>query len=234
MSCQFSLSVILPALNEEDNIENVVLSAVKYLNHTPAVRDFEIIVVDDGSTDRTFDVLQQLQKTTDSLHLVTHSKNLGYGCAMSAGIRQARGEWLLLMDADGQFQINSFEDMIKFLPDYDIVIGYRMRRQDPLYRIILGNLNTYLSCVLFSLQVKDINCGFKLFRRDVLMSQSMDGHAGAFYAGILKGAFARNYRIKQIPVMHYPRIYGRQTGASPRVIMQAMADVLRLKFSRYK
>ena len=149
---------------------------------------------------------------------------------MMARILKAKYDWLLLMDADGQFKIDSIGEMIGALAGYDIITGYRLRRVDSLYRVFLGKAYTAIACWLFGLNLKDINCGFKLMKREGLDIKRTVCHAGAFYTEIFKNAKAKGYKVKEVPVAHYPRKSGDQTGAKPQVIVKSLIDLFRLKF----
>lgn len=234
MNNKLCISVILPVHNEQDNIKKTVEDSLDFLSCQESFGEYEIIVVDDGSTDGTAHILKELAGSIEGLKVVTHSKNLGYGRALVSGVRQARFSWVFMMDADGQFKISSLGDMLKFISDYDIITGYRYKRSDPFYRVFIGKVYTALACLLFGLRLKDINCGFKLFKREVLDFDRTVCHAGVFYTDIFVKAKAKGYKVKEVPVKHFLRAGGMQTGAGLKVIFEAIKDLFRLGFSRRK
>lgn len=234
MTQSYSLSVVLPVYNERDNIKKTVEDSVGFLSAQNIFEQYEIILVDDGSYDGTVEILKNLVVCNNYIRLVTHSKNLGYGRALVSGIKVANFPWVLLMDADGQFKLSSIKDFAEYLMEYDMVVGYRNKRRDSSYRVLLGKIYTFFTCIFFGLKLKDVNCGFKLFKKDILKFNDAICHAGAFYTNIFIKAKTHQYKIKEIPVEHFLRATGRQTGANFNVIVEATMDLLRLRFLKIK
>jgi len=231
MENKYSLSVVLPAYNEEGSIEQMIEESVAFLKQHNKFEEYEIIVVDDGSTDQTASILKRLEDI-EPIKIITHSKNLGFGGAIVSGIRQAQYSWLLIMDSDGQFKIDSLQKITDFLSEYDIIAGFRYRRADAFYRKFLGKAGNFLTCRLFGLALKDVNCGFKLFKKEALHLNGGHCHAGAFYTDIFIKAKQRGHRIKEVPIVHYPRVHGKQTGANIDVIFKAIKDLAKLIFTK--
>ena len=225
---KFSLSVVLPVFNEEGNIERVVASVVDFLRNDEGFSEFEVIAVDDGSCDNTPAILKKLQDKF-SIKIVTHSENLGYNKALISGAAASIHPLILFMDADGQFKIDSLKKALQYIPDYDIIAGWRYKRQDFLYRIILGRAYVFWASFLFGFGLKDINCGFKIFKREALI-YNHNFNGGLFYTRALLSAGNKGFRIKQIPVEHFPRLKGRGTGANWRVIFSTIRDTAKLKY----
>lgn len=234
MNNNSSISIIFPVYNEEDNIKKTVEDTIDFLEKQDFFNAYEVIAVDDGSTDGTAHILKELAESVGCLKIVTHFKNLGYGRTLVSAVVETRFSWVFMMDADGQFEISSLRDMFQHISDYDIITGYRRRRADPFYRVFIGKTYTFLACSLFGLRFKDINCGFKLFKREVLDFDGTICHAGAFYTHIFVKAKAKGYKIKEIPVEHFPRIKGKQAGVNVKVIFVAIVDLIRLGFSKRK
>lgn len=227
MNKKYSISVILPAYNEEGNVQRVVEGSANFLLGQDILKEYEIIVVDDGSTDRTADILRGLVDEISHLKVITHSKNLGYGKALISGVKNSQHPLILFMDADRQFEIREVEEMLNCGLDCDIILGYRYKRKDPFYRVIFGKIYTELASFLFRLKFKDINCGFKLFKRKT-MEDSYKFNGGLFYTEVLLKAKKKGLRIKEVPVEHFPRLKGKQTGASLKVILNAMIGIIKL------
>jgi glycosyltransferase involved in cell wall biosynthesis len=226
----FSISAVLPAYNEEALIERSVLRVADVLGQL--VGDFEVVVTDDGSRDRTAEILARLQATDPGLHLrvVAHADNQGYGAALASGFDAARGELVLLLDADGQFEVAEVVRLLAAMDEgTDLVIGYRARRADPLVR----RLNAWgwkrLVNGLFGYTARDVDCAFKLFRRRVWQSLDVESRGATFSAELLIKARRLGYRVKELPVRHFPRTAGSPTGAHPRVIARALVELFRLR-----
>ncbi len=222
------LSVILPVYNEEKNIETVINDIC--FNLSLIMDKFEIIVVNDGSTDGTQGILSKISLESEHVNIITHGKNSGYGIALMSGVRNAKYPSVFLMDADGQFNTAELEKAFGYLDEFDIVMGYRVRRADSFYRTIFARGYGCLVFLFFGLRFKDVNCGFKLFKKSVL-SEKNKSIGGVFYTEVLLKAKKRGLRIKEIPVVHFPRLKGKQTGASPRVIFDALRDLVKLKLA---
>jgi glycosyltransferase involved in cell wall biosynthesis len=160
-----ALSVILPAYNEEGNIERAVRSSAEAV--APLVQDFEIVAVDDGSRDQTPRILARLKQEMGSrLSIVTHETNLGYGTALRAGFDAARGRLIFYTDADNQFDLKELADFLPQMEEYDAILGYRVGRQDGSFRLMVSNGYNALASFAFGMSVRDLNCSFKLFRRE--------------------------------------------------------------------
>ena len=221
-----SLSVILPAYNEEENI-------IKMLDRTRAVlRDLdvqhEIIVVNDGSTDRTGNLAREWLSSDPSALLVEHTTNRGYGAALKSGLRIASGSLVFFTDSDLQFDIEELEKLLGWIDRFPIVIGFREERKDPLIRRAMASGWGLLIRFLFGLRVKDIDCAFKLFRRQVFDEIALDSIGAFVNSEILIRARKKGFEIREVPVAHFPRRLGIPSGAKPRIILRAFKELLKL------
>ena len=225
-----NLSIILPAYNEEKNIENTVRSVGSFIEGLN-LEDYEIIVVNDGSNDKTGDIVKSLIKTIPNLKLVEHFPNKGYGGALRAGFANASKEWIFFMDSDGQFDFKEIQLLIKEQREKvaDIVVGYRVKRSDNFMR----KLNAFgwglVVSILFGYLARDIDCAFKLFKREILSKIIIDTDGAMVTTEFLAGAKARGYKIVEIPVSHFPRKAGVSTGADIRVIIKAFRDLFKFR-----
>ena len=219
-----SLSLVLPAFNEEDNIGQVTREALTAL---PRFTDeFQIIVVDDGSRDRTAEIVTALARQDQRVRLVRHDRNRGYGAALVSGFNATSGDYVMFMDADRQFDINDLRLLVPFASDYDIVAGFRMERNDPLHRRVFAETFNVAVRVLFGVHMRDIDCAFKLFRGDLLRSLPLTAPGALINTEIQAKARRQKARVQQVGVHHYPRVAGSPTGGNPRVILRAMRETL--------
>jgi glycosyltransferase involved in cell wall biosynthesis len=221
-----TLSVILPALNEAENLRRGLGPTVDALAALPL--DWEIVVVDDGSTDATWATVSEWHGRDPRVRGVRHSQNQGYGAALRTGFRSARHDRIFFTDADLQFDLRELPLLLRHADEHDIVAGYRRFRRDPPHRRLNAWAWGRLVDGLFDLGVRDVNCAFKLFRREVLEHAVIRSEGAFVNTEILARARASGFSVMQVPVTHYPRTYGEQTGARPRVVLRAFTELGRL------
>jgi glycosyltransferase involved in cell wall biosynthesis len=220
-----SVSMVLPAFNEEANIARAVERADAALEATGL--DCELIVVNDGSQDRTGDILRQLQGRFERLVVVEHFPNRGYGGALRAGFAAATREWIFQSDADNQFDYAELSRLIEVAPGMDFVTGFRSPRRDPAIRRLNGWGWNMLIRLLFGYVVRDIDCAFRLFRRSLLDRVTLTSSGAMISTELLVGSKARGFVIAETRVTHLPREGGHPTGANLKVILRAFRDLLR-------
>ena len=226
------ISAVMPAFNEEGNLERCVVR----LAHTLHARTsaYEIIVVDDGSQDGTAVLLERLRGTYPALRIVHHQVNRGYGAAIRSGFKAARYTWVFMMDSDNQFDPADIDRLLARSEQADIVTGYRRRRRDPLARRLNAWAFFTLVSLLFGRLARDVNCAFKLIRRDLLMNVELTCDGALINTELFVLARRRGARIIEVPVEHYPRTEGRQTGANPKVVIRAFKELLAFRAGREK
>lgn len=227
-----SLSVVLPAYNEAENIVEMTKAVMKTVK--PLTNDYEIIVVDDGSRDRTGDVVREMSAEYPSVHLVQHEVNRGYGAALYSGFRAATRDLIFFTDADRQFEL---ADLHKFWPEIDgvdMVIGYRPDRADPFHRRLFGLGWSWLTNLLFGYTARDVDCAFKLFRREIIDHIDMKAMGATFSAEFLVRAKRKGYTTLELPVRHLPRLAGSQTGSRPDVILRAFREILVFRIEMWR
>ena len=227
-----SLSIVLPAYNEEANVESAVEQVSTVAEQLGM--DYEIILVNDGSADRTGEVARELEPRIPHFRLVEHYPNRGYGGALKAGFAAATKELVAFVPADNQFDFNEIHLLLDALDGTDIVSGYRAQREDPFVRKLNAFGWNTLVRLLFGYLCRDIDCGFKLFRREVLDHVTIVSDGAMIDTEFLAGAKARGYRIAEVPVTHLPRQAGEPTGANFKVIAKAFRDLahFRVRLSR--
>ncbi len=222
-----SISVFFPCYNEEANVERTTESALQALRAISD--DFEVIIVDDGSRDRTPEIADRLATEHPEVRSVHNNPNLGYGGALQRGFREATKSWVFYTDGDGQFDFQEIDTLLPLLEDYDIISGYRLDRQDPVIRKINAFCWTVLVNLVFGMWLRDIDCAFKIYPRKLFDEIEMESMGALIDAEILARAKRRGYTIGQIGVHHYPRTAGEQSGASLGVIARAFKELFRLR-----
>jgi glycosyltransferase involved in cell wall biosynthesis len=221
-----SLTVFFPCYNEEANVEHVTRQA---LGVCPQVTDdFEVLIVNDGSRDRTGEIADRLAAELSCVRAVHNRPNRGYGGALRRGFEEARKQWVFFTDGDGQFDLRELVKLPPMLARGDIVCGYRLVRNDPLHRWLNSRCWTTLSCLLFDMRVRDLNCAFKLLPRRLFDEIELRSAGALITAELLARARRRGYRWAEVGVHHYPRTAGVQTGANPKVILRAFVELARL------
>jgi glycosyltransferase involved in cell wall biosynthesis len=221
------VSAFLPCHNEEGNVERVVAATVQALEALGV--PFEVIVVDDGSTDRTAEVALRLSGQDPRVRLVQHPRNLGYGAALRTGFAQARYPWVFFTDGDGQFDPRDLVRLVPHAASADLVVGYRLRRQDPVHRRLFGWLWNLLVRTWFGVPVRDVDCAFKLVRREVVQGLPLRATGAFLSTELLCRASAAGARVVEVGVPHYPRRWGRQSGARLDVIARAFWELWKLR-----
>ena len=222
----FSISVFFPCYNEQDNVKRVAAKAVEVLEALGV--DFEVIIVNDGSADKTGQVADSVAQADKRVRVVHHPQNRGYGAALQSGIRAAQKNYICFTDGDGQFDIGEIQLLLPFIEQSDIVCGYRLNRKDPFMRKLNGWMWTKLVCMLFGMRIRDIDCAFKMFRREVFDGMKLSSTGALISAEILARATRQGCRIAEVGVHHYPRTAGKQTGANLKVILRAFKELFKL------
>ncbi|MHC4385788.1 MAG: glycosyltransferase family 2 protein [Planctomycetota bacterium] len=222
-----SLSVFFPCYNEKDSIRSLTEKTVSVVEKICS--DHEVILVNDGSSDGTDVLANQLAEEYPAVRVIHHTQNKGYGAALQSGFRAATKEYVFYTDGDGQFDIGELPNLLPLIRQYDIVSGYRISRQDNLLRKINAFCWTKLVGFLFDLKLKDIDCAFKLYKREIFDRIEMHSTGALIDTEILARAQRKGYTITQIGVHHYPRMAGQQTGANLKVILRAFKELFQLR-----
>lgn len=217
------LSIFFPFWNEAKNIEQVVTSAIPVAEKY--AQKWEIIMVDDGSKDDTYALATRLAKNHKNLRLVSHTPNIGYGSALKEGFLNAHYNVTVFTDGDAQFDFSEVYKFIDLIQDADIVIGYRKKRRDSYGRHILMHLLKIWDYVFFKFYYRDIDCGFKMFKREALDQIGPLRSEGAMITTeILAKATRKKLKITQVEVSHFPRKHGVQSGANIGVVVRAVLE----------
>ena len=226
------LSVFFPCYNEEKNITNTVQKAVPILNEI--AKRWEIIIINDGSKDKTGEVALKIQKDFPNIKIITHNPNRGYGAAFKSGFYNAKYKWITFTDADGQFDFSEIKNFIETQKNTkaDLVIGYYLSRQVSKAAIITSKIWELIVFILFGLHVRDIDCGFKFVSKKVIDTiPKLEAERGAFISSeFLIKAKKAGFKITEIGVHHFPRVEGQATGRQLKVIIKSFSDLFRLWF----
>jgi len=220
------LSVFFPAYNEEENIRGTVEKALDFL---PLVADtYEVIIVNDGSSDATGRVAGELESEHPAVRVITHDHNRGYGAAIKTGFASSRYAYVFFTDGDGQFDIQELAKFAELAPECDIVAGYRIKRNDPFYRVMNAKAYNLLVRILFGLHLRDIDCAFKVIRKDVINAVDLKSESQFVSAEFLIKAKKMGYSIRETGAHHYPRQHGTPTGNSIKSIVNSFKELFLL------
>jgi len=224
------LSVFFPAYNDCGTIASLVITAVQSASKlTP---NYEVIVVDDGSSDSTAQILSELARVYPRLKIVTHPMNRGYGGALRTGFASATKDVIFYTDGDAQYDPAELSALwARMTPDADLVNGYKISRSDPLHRIIIGRLYHHIVSVMFGLTVRDVDCDFRLMRRRIFERINLEKTSGVICLEMMKKIEDAGFRIVEVPVHHYHRAFGKSQFFNFRRIAKTGVDVLRLWFA---
>lgn len=222
----FRLSIILPAFDEEPNIKAALVAATRTAERLCA--EHEVIVVDDGSRDETAEIVRSMAADDSRIRLVSHRRNFGYGEALRSGFRAAKMDLVFFTDADNQFDLDELEHFLSWVDRVDVVAGYRIGRCDPWFRRLNAFGWNMLVRALFYVPVRDIDCAFKLFHRQVFEGLDLESVGAMVNTELMVKLGRSGYRVIELGVHHYPRTAGRARGASINVIVRALLELRRM------
>lgn len=223
MNTLSSLSIFFPFWNEEKNIEKVVLAAIPIAKKV--AEKWEILIIDDGSSDNTLAKAKLLAKKDSNIKVIAHKTNRGYGASLKSGLENARYDYVVFTDGDGQFDFSEVTKFVEKISTADIVIGYRKKRIDHPFRHVLMNLLKVWDFAFFGFHFKDIDCGFKMFSRKAVQKiLPLHSEGAMITTEILAKAIKNRLKISQVDVHHYPRKFGDQSGGNLRVILRAVRE----------
>ena len=222
-----SISVFFPAFNDEKTIARMVTDALALL---PALADdYEVIIINDGSADRTAAALDELARTQPHVRAVHHPRNRGYGAALRTGFASATKELIFYTDGDGQYDVRELAKLLPLMTNkVEVVNGYKLKRADRRRRIVIGAFYNRLARWLFRLPIRDVDCDFRLLRRSIFDRVSLETSSGVICLEMMKKIQDAGFRITEVPVHHYHRAYGRSQFFNFRRLFRTGIDVLKL------
>ncbi|WP_425397961.1 glycosyltransferase family 2 protein [Aeoliella sp.] len=217
------MSICMPCFNEAQVLGEVLTGALAVLPEF--LEEFEIVIVDDGSSDQTSEVVRSYAEKDDRVRLVRHEVNRGYGASVATGLRAAQGDWVFFTDGDGQFNLLDLPQLLVELESHDVVVGYRYDRADHAMR----KFNAYgwkmVIRTLMGLKIRDLDCAFKVFPRRVIDKLQLDAEGACISAEIMCQVARGGVSVAEVPVNHYPRSLGKATGANLKVITKAFREL---------
>jgi glycosyltransferase involved in cell wall biosynthesis len=222
-----SITVFFPCFNEAGTIERVARQAIAYLQGR--FTDFQVIIINDGSTDATGTIADTLAAADPRVQVVHHPLNRGYGAALKSGFAAATKDLIFYTDGDGQFDLHELDHLLPLIKTYALVTGYRLERRDPLFRRINAFCWNTLVNLLFNLDVRDVNCAFKLYQRQIFDAIQLHSDGALINTEIFAAARKQGFSIAEVGVTHLPRMTGTQTGAKPAVILKAFRELFALR-----
>ena len=227
MTTSPGLSVFFPAYNDAGTIASLVMTAL--MTAETLTPDHEVIVINDGSADRTAEILDELARIYPRLRVVHHVRNRGYGGALRSGFETASKEWIFYTDGDGQYDPAEMTVLWERRgDDVDLVNGYKISRSDPFHRIVIGRIYHHTVKLLFGLTVRDVDCDFRLMRRSIFDGVSLETSSGVICLEMMKKIQDAGFRVAEVPVHHYHRVYGKSQFFNFRRLFKTAIDVAAL------
>jgi glycosyltransferase involved in cell wall biosynthesis len=223
----YGLSVFFPAFNDEDSIAKLVQEALK--SAELIANDCEVIVVNDGSSDGTAAALNDLASREPRLRVIHHARNRGYGAALRSGFENATKDLIFYTDGDGQYDVREMAELFPLMIEgVDVVNGYKIKRSDNRRRIMLGAIYKFLARLMFGLPIRDVDCDFRLMRREAIQSVSLTSTSGCVCAEMIYKLSSAGYRFAETPVHHYPRLHGQSQFFTLRRVARTGYDFFKL------
>lgn len=219
-----NISVFFPCYNDENSISQLVTDAFIFLKKY--AQKYEVIVVNDGSTDHSQEVLDNLVKKYKKLKIINHAKNLGYGKALASGFKASSFEWIFYTDGDGQYSVKELPVLIRLISkDVDFINGIKMARSDPTYRIFIGDLYSFVVRWLFWLPIVDVDCDFRLIRKKIIDRINLESSSGSICIELVKKSERAGARFFQVSVHHFERKWGESQFFQPKRILSTLMEL---------
>lgn len=223
------LSTFFPVYNEEANVSGLLDEVLATIPQFAA--RWEALVIDDGSTDSTAEIVRRYASEHPEIRLVQHESNLGYGHALRTGFEQSNGDAVFFTDADLQFHLSDFAALVAPFETADVVVGYRIKRRDPWHRLVVAGVYHTVLRRMFDLDVRDVDCAFKLFDRRVvdMFVGELQSRSAFISPELVIRAELAGFRVAEVGVTHYPRTAGKSGGATVKVIARTIGEMRSLR-----
>jgi glycosyltransferase involved in cell wall biosynthesis len=227
---RISITAFFPAYNDQNTIEGIVRTVAQEM--AKVTDDFEVVVVDDGSRDNTGPLLDRLAAELPYVRVIHHERNLGYGAALISGFNNAQKDLIFYTDGDGQYDVREIHRLLAELrPNIDLVNGYKVKRADAWYRIWIGGFYRRAMRVAFRLSIRDVDCDFRLFRRHVFESITLESRSGVICVEMAKKFERAGFRMAEVPVTHHPRLHGSSEFFRVRHLVHTFRGLIRIWWS---
>lgn len=225
-----SISIFFPCYNDNATIASLVVMAFKVAMHV--AEDYEVLVIDDGSGDNSREVLEELKNIFPKLRVIYHDRNLGYGAALKTGFREAKKEFIFYTDGDAQYDVRELHSLVSILTDdIYIVNGFKLKRLDPVYRVIIGKIYNSAVKFMFGLKIKDVDCDFRLMRSEIFKKIELKSNSGIICVELIKKIQDAGFNFAQTGVSHYFRAYGKSQFFNFLRLIVVFLDIIRLWFN---
>ncbi|MBU4501415.1 MAG: glycosyltransferase family 2 protein [Nanoarchaeota archaeon] len=218
-----SISVFFPAYNDEKTIPILIEDATSVLK--PLTDDYEIIIIDDCSPDNIGMIVDEIAKKDKHVKVIHHEKNRGYGGALKSGFKAATKDYIFYTDGDAQYDVKELKKLLKYAEDYDVVNGYKIKRRDKFYRMLLGKMYNKFARTMFNMnQINDVDCDFRMFKKNVIKDINLESDGGFICVEMMYKIHRAKYKIKEVPVNHYPRKYGKSQFFNFRRVARTLSN----------
>lgn len=222
-----SITAFFPAYNDGGTISSMVIAALITLQKV--TDDYEVIVVNDGSKDYTDEMLEELERVYPQVRIIRHPENRGYGSALRTGFASATKDWIFYTDGDAQYDPRELIDLVQAIrPDTDVVNGFKISRQDPLHRVIIGRLYHHIVSFVFNFRLKDVDCDFRLINRKIFNEVSLHSSSGTICLEMVKKFQDAGYLFEEVPVHHFHRAYGKSQFFNFRRLLRTGVQLIKL------
>jgi glycosyltransferase involved in cell wall biosynthesis len=222
-----SITVFFPVFNDQETIEALAEKALALLPEL--TDDYEVLLIDDGSTDASSAVADELARNMKHLRVIHHAFNRGYGAALRTGFSNASKELIFYTDGDGQYDVSELARLVPLMSDeVDVVNGYKIKRQDHHGRKASGAIYNRLARFIFRLPISDVDCDFRLVRRSAIDRISLGLSSGAICVELVRNLKAAGCTFREVPVHHYPRPHGKSQFFTPRRVARTIFDFFTL------
>lgn len=224
-----SLTVFFPCYNDKGTIQSLIEKADTVAREW--TDNYEILVIDDGSRDGSRELLKDLRIQYSRLRTIFHDHNQGYGAALQTGFSQASKDWIFYTDGDGQYDVLELRKLLPLMNERtDLVNGYKIKRSDAWHRKTLGGIYTTIAKIIFGIRIRDVNCDFRLMKRQIFETVKLTSKSGAIGLELIKKIQLAGFKILECPIHHYPRLHGHSQFLNVKRILQTVFDLVRLRF----